>query len=185
MKKKLLLKITVIISLLLTTAYSYSMEERMAAHYARPSEDIPTLPLQTLTLPNGQEITLSIVHNPTHYRMPKKSLEQEISLLKKVLYRGAHTGMEDNCWVSAYTPREVLAGTVVYEMDTSELYVHFLAIDPEYQKKGIGRALMSFLEKTPDCKTIQLDSLKSSEEFYKKLGYRQEKENGSFKKNIS
>ncbi len=57
------------------------------------------------------------------------------------------------------------------------MYVHRLAVDPKYQKKGIGRSLMNFAEnyaRNNGLKSIRLDTFSENERnnrFYKSRKY--------------
>ncbi len=61
--------------------------------------------------------------------------------------------------------------------DDNNLYVHRLAVDPKFQKKGIGKSLMDFAEnyaRTKDFKSIRLDTFsqnKRNNKFYKSRDY--------------
>ena len=61
--------------------------------------------------------------------------------------------------------------------DKKNLYVHRLAVDPKYQKKGIGRSLMNFAEnyaRKNGLKSIRLDTFSRNERnnrFYKSRKY--------------
>ncbi len=61
--------------------------------------------------------------------------------------------------------------------DEKNLYVHRLAVDPKYQKKGIGRSLMNFAEnyaRNNGLKSIRLDTFSENERnnrFYKSRKY--------------
>ncbi len=61
--------------------------------------------------------------------------------------------------------------------DGNNLYVHRLAVDPKFQKKGIGRTLMDFAEeyaRKSGLKSIRLDTFSRNErnnKFYKSRKY--------------
>ena len=61
--------------------------------------------------------------------------------------------------------------------DNKNLYVHRLAVDPKFQKKGVGKSLMDFAEnyaKTKGFKSIRLDTFsqnKRNNKFYKSRNY--------------
>ena len=61
--------------------------------------------------------------------------------------------------------------------DNKNLYIHRLAVDPNFQKKGIGKSLMDFAEdyaKKNDFKSIRLDTFsknKRNNKFYKSREY--------------
>lgn len=61
--------------------------------------------------------------------------------------------------------------------DNKNLYVHRLAVDPKFQKKGVGKSLMDFAEnyaKAKDFKSIRLDTFsqnKRNNKFYKSRNY--------------
>ena len=63
--------------------------------------------------------------------------------------------------------------------DDKNLYVHRLAVDPKYQKKGIGRLLMDFAEdyaRDNKLKSVRLDTFSKNERnnrFYKSRKYTQ------------
>lgn len=60
---------------------------------------------------------------------------------------------------------------------TSESYVLNLGVDPAYQRKGLGKALLSFLverSRKEGCSVMHLDVRADNEEairFYKSLGF--------------
>ncbi len=181
--KKNLLK-TIALACYMLPSPTHTMMNKMPVPPSRASE--------TLCLANGESITLSMVHTPTdphHHPTPKKisSLEQEILLLNNVLYRGSHTGTEDCFWASAYLTThqgKVMVGTIIYQVENDrEAYVHLLAVDPSHQKKGIGTALMNYVEKTFHCTTIELTPWGDAQSFYENLGYLQQ-EKGHLKKNL-
>ena len=57
------------------------------------------------------------------------------------------------------------------------LYLHRLAIDPDFQKKGVGRDLMNFAEnfaRKKEYKSIRLDTFSKNKrnlKFYESRGY--------------
>ena len=59
------------------------------------------------------------------------------------------------------------------------IYIHRLAVHPDYQKKGIGKSLMTFAEeyaKINDFKSIRLDTFSKNirnNKFYKSRNYNQ------------
>jgi ribosomal protein S18 acetylase RimI-like enzyme len=61
--------------------------------------------------------------------------------------------------------------------DNKNLYIHRLAVDPNFQKKGVGKSLMDFAEeyaKKNDFKSIRLDTFsknKRNNKFYKSREY--------------
>ena len=61
--------------------------------------------------------------------------------------------------------------------DNKNLYIHRLAVDPNFQKKGIGKSLMDFAEeyaKKNQFKTVRLDTFsqnKRNNKFYKSREY--------------
>ena len=63
--------------------------------------------------------------------------------------------------------------------DDKNLYVHRLAVDPKFQKKGIGRLLMDFAEgyaRDNKSKSVRLDTFSKNERnnrFYKSRKYTQ------------
>ena len=60
----------------------------------------------------------------------------------------------------------------------NNLYIHRLAVNPDFQKKGVGKALMDFAEKyarKKDYKSIRLDTFslnKRNLKFYESRGYK-------------
>jgi ribosomal protein S18 acetylase RimI-like enzyme len=62
-------------------------------------------------------------------------------------------------------------------VDNKNLYIHRLAVDPNFQKKGIGKSLMDFAEdyaKKNQFKTVRLDTFsqnKRNNKFYKSREY--------------
>ena len=61
--------------------------------------------------------------------------------------------------------------------NSNNLYIHRLAVHPDFQKKGIGKALMDFAEKyakKKEYKSIRLDTFsvnKRNLKFYESRGY--------------
>ena len=61
--------------------------------------------------------------------------------------------------------------------DNKNLYIHRLAVDPKFQKKGVGKSLMDFAEeyaKENDFNSIRLDTFsqnKRNNKFYKSRHY--------------
>ena len=59
----------------------------------------------------------------------------------------------------------------------NNLYIHRLAVHPDFQKKGVGKVLMGFAEKyarKKKCKSIRLDTFsvnKRNLKFYESRGY--------------
>ena len=59
----------------------------------------------------------------------------------------------------------------------NNLYIHRLAVHPDFQKKGVGKVLMDFAEKyarKKECKSIRLDTFsvnKRNLKFYESRGY--------------
>jgi len=59
----------------------------------------------------------------------------------------------------------------------NSIYIHRLAVDPEYQKKGVGSKLMDFAEnksKSDGAESIRLDTFSQNtvnQNFYKRRGY--------------
>lgn len=85
--------------------------------------------------------------------------------------------------------KEMLCGTMLYiplfQVDT--VIIEFLAVEPAYQKMGIGKALISCLEETyreRGYKKICLTSSAAAQTFYKKLGYIGSNRDFSFEKDL-
>ena len=71
------------------------------------------------------------------------------------------------------TPEErKLIGNAKYTYDASiqEVYLDYIMITPEYQRKGFGSILIKHILRTTDCKSLAGDSISSAVDFYKKLG---------------
>lgn len=63
---------------------------------------------------------------------------------------------------------------MVCAMDDGEMtaYVHYMLVNPEYQGKGVGKALMEKLkEKYKDYLRIVLCAYRGCSEFYEKCGF--------------
>ncbi len=85
--------------------------------------------------------------------------------------------------------KNLLCGTVIYiPIDQSDsLIIEFLAVEPAYQKKGIGKALITQLEevyKARGYKIIYLQATLSSRDFYRKLGYTSPTDDMHFQKKL-
>ena len=71
----------------------------------------------------------------------------------------------------------VIAGFAIMKFGDVEAHLHLLAVDPRHRRKGIGRALLAWLEKSCDTAAmheIRLElraSNRIAREFYRTLGY--------------
>lgn len=72
--------------------------------------------------------------------------------------------------------RAVVIGVARLQYNSAtEAQIRYMAVDPENQKKGIGREMIKVMEKfarNASCKTIILDAREPAVGFYQKLGYK-------------
>ena len=82
------------------------------------------------------------------------------------------------CIMLSLSKDEVYDNVKWLTKDEKNLYVHRLAVDPKYQKKGIGKLLMDFAEdfaKSNNYISIRLDTFSQNprnNKFYKSRGYK-------------
>ncbi|MFA5174214.1 MAG: GNAT family N-acetyltransferase [Candidatus Pacearchaeota archaeon] len=76
--------------------------------------------------------------------------------------------------VYGYFDKEMLSGVIGIEPKQKEIEISFLLVDPQFQRKGIGKKLMDFVEyKSKNIDKICLEVLIKNKavNFYKKIGY--------------
>lgn len=77
------------------------------------------------------------------------------------------------------TEREIVAYVVLLSEDNKNLLLDNIAVDPRFQKKGFGIALMNFAEEEARCRNLAAIRLYTNAvmteniSWYKKLGYRE------------
>lgn len=79
-----------------------------------------------------------------------------------------------------YRNNDIVGGLVAFEMmaihGTKELYIYDIAVHPEHQKQGFGRALMEHLKKEAKKMNVQMIFVEAESEdkgavgFYRSLG---------------
>ncbi len=77
--------------------------------------------------------------------------------------------------VYGYFNNKDLVGAIGIELRNNKAEISFLLVDPKFQRKGIGRKLMIFIEKNlQGVNKIYLDVLTKNKavDFYKKMGYK-------------
>ena len=81
------------------------------------------------------------------------------------------------CIMLSLSKDEVYNNVSWLTKDEKNLYVHRLAVDPKYQKKGIGKLLMDFAEeygRNNGLKSVRLDTFsknKRNNKFYRSRNY--------------
>ncbi len=81
------------------------------------------------------------------------------------------------CIMLSLSKDEVYKNVKWLTKDEKNLYVHRLAVDPKYQKKGIGKLLMDFAEeygRNNGLKSVRLDTFSKNErnnKFYRSREY--------------
>ncbi|MCK4952808.1 GNAT family N-acetyltransferase [Candidatus Bathyarchaeota archaeon] len=118
------------------------------------AEEISYLISTTLREINVKDYPLRIIENVERKHLPSK-------LIEKSKYRDVFVAEESG---------EIL-GTISVEGDV----VFSVFIKSNYQRKGIGRKMIEYIEnntKDKGIKTLRVSSSTTSFEFYKKLGYR-------------
>ena len=84
-------------------------------------------------------------------------------------------------WIFVALDGKKLVGSILAGYDGHRGWIYSLAVDPEYRKSGIGKALLEHAEKylsEAGCVKINLQILEGNESveaFYKKQGYQTEK----------
>ena len=73
--------------------------------------------------------------------------------------------------------KDDLAGVLVYWQVDDALYVDILAVNPGYQKNGLGRRLLTFAEQKArelgllKLKLVTNEKMVANQEYYKRFGY--------------
>lgn len=84
--------------------------------------------------------------------------------------------LEDQCFhLIATTEANQVIGVARLQFNTAEeAQIRYMAVAREYERKGIGRQLVTAMEShalNSSCKNIVLDARAGAVDFYKKLGY--------------
>ena len=84
--------------------------------------------------------------------------------------------IEDQCFhLIATTEANQVIGVARLQFNTTEeAQIRYMAVAKEYERKGIGRQLVTAIEThaiNSNCKKIVLDAREGAVDFYKKLGY--------------
>jgi len=71
---------------------------------------------------------------------------------------------------------KAIAVARIHQVDSRQLQIRFMAVRPDFQKKGIGRILLKYAEKIglkqyPETKEIILHARENAVEFYKSNHY--------------
>ena len=121
---------------------------------SKDAEEVSCLISKTLREINTQDYPLRIIENVERNYLPSK-------LIEKSKYRDIFVAEESG---------EIL-GTISIEGDA----VFSVFIKSTYQRKGMGRKMIEYIEsnaKKKGIKTLKVSSSITSFEFYKKLGYK-------------
>jgi ribosomal protein S18 acetylase RimI-like enzyme len=81
---------------------------------------------------------------------------------------------EPDIKIGAFENKKILGCCVLTKMDDKTIRLRQMAVANEFQGSGIGRALMSFAEKTAQnqgYKILMMHARKTAIGFYEKLGY--------------
>lgn len=85
--------------------------------------------------------------------------------------------MEDDLFLVAIDPHDVLVGSVMAGYDGHRGWVNYLAVDPQRRAEGWGRSLMQEAEQrllSAGCPKLNLQvrsDNRSAVEFYRRIGY--------------
>ncbi len=71
---------------------------------------------------------------------------------------------------------KAIAVSRIHQSDNNQLQIRFMAVSPDFQKKGIGRIMLKFVEKIginqyPETNEFILHARENAVEFYKSNGY--------------
>lgn len=153
------------------------------------AESTALTPPITINLEDGFTVEISSTHAPSYpvvfnkptYLTAEKAFLQQVLRISYPIYSGRRY------WASAYltTPdhTKVLVGIIIYDCieRAKEIHVESLSVSPFHRRKGIGRALIEYVEKTPNYTHITLISNPEAGIFYRRLNYKEE-HYGNFKK---
>jgi len=84
--------------------------------------------------------------------------------------------LEDQCYhVMSYSENNTLAGVGRLQFNSDkEAQIRYMAVEPEYERKGVGKLMVNTFENKAsemDIKIITLDAREPALGFYEKLGY--------------
>ena len=167
--KKNLLKILTIFGLMIIAVPFHAMES---------AELVP----KSIQLKDGQLLQLA----------PAQSKEEQRKALQLVRMFFHFASIQyDHRIALAHLPTEkgpLLVGTALFRhaLETPEdIVLTHLVVSDSFQKKGIGRELVTYVTQETCCKTMVLTSATEAIGFYQKLGFQLEKKRCAMKKVFS
>lgn len=127
----------------------------------------------TTALKNGQTVTISVFNPSKEINHKEKAVKLLTSNFKACF--DSPFFINSMTWARAdveYSDGLAFAGVALYSTtpSTGTVDLNFLVVDPDEREKGVGKALVKYVETTPNCSTMQLTSTPNAEPFYRTLG---------------
>lgn len=117
----------------------------------------------------------TIVHTSNEY---EEMVKLRISaLLEPIGVSASYIDKEkekNDCMIGAFKENKLVGCCVLTRIDAAVIQLRQMAVDPAWQGKGIGSAIINFAEKTARLKgflTLRMHARNPVIEFYKKCGY--------------
>lgn len=117
----------------------------------------------------------TIVHTSNEY---EEMVKLRISaLLEPIGVSASYIDKEkekNDCMIGAFKENKLVGCCVLTRIDAAVIQLRQMAVDPAWQGKGIGSAIINFAEKTACLQgflTLRMHARNPVIEFYKKCGY--------------
>jgi GNAT superfamily N-acetyltransferase len=116
------------------------------------------------------------------FTQPSPLYEQSLVLRNRVLIEAV--GRHENCrdfdfpdkdiYIAAFDSDKLIGAAIITPLDDNSVQMRQMAVDEEYQGKGVGRAIVREFERVVlelGYSTVMLHARETALPFYEKLGY--------------